>query len=614
VHLAAILLQLFWGGALLAQSAPLARYVDDRENFVRFGPDTILARSAAGTCGSAMLLDRSELLARNAVLAASLAEAHSSVSNVRELACVRATLAVRGMTVPPGSAGMPLGVSWLAGATDAVASWLRIEPLDTAASTLTAALGMVQSRLHGVAASSPLRRYRPTDRDPSSILARIVLAVDAGNASRTALKGCTALALDLDEFAQAEQCSRRALRIGADSSWHLLRLAYIAARERKPLAEFLLTLDAAILAAKHREEVAALGWHLDYRAPGFFEDARFLMSRNDPGTERSYRDKHGWMNSTPLQRVGLFHRRMHALAETYGSGGGTEYSYVHFLAIIHAAADFRTCNARQTSPRYCNAPHLITPPTPAVPLQARLSRIWHPGTGQLTGLLSYGIGLRGLLRSREQSPDSFALRVQLWNAGEPERRYPLSIPTVDHAASDDVLPGLLRLPLGTDGEMAGQVAIVDGRGSAVAAQTVSGGPLTGADVTLSDLLIGTAQSEEAGMVWRPDATTRVPWHPYPTVDRSNRTVTLFFQIFNRAQSTTGTVTLRMLRVGDGELDPKPVVSLQWSVEIEPGLTAVEREVGLAPLKPGNYVLGVVVAPAGAVPAAPVERRVSLVIR
>jgi len=509
---------------------------------------------------------------------------------------------------------MPLGVSWLAGATDAVASWLRIEPLDTAASTLTAALGMVQSRLHGVAASSPLRRYRPTDRDPSSILARIVLAVDAGNASRTALKGCTALALDLDAFTQAERCSRRALQLGADSAWHLLRLTYIAARERKPLAEMLLTLDAAILAAKHPEEVAALGWHLDYRAPGFFEDARFLMSRNDPGTERSYRDKHGWMNSAPLQRVGLFHRRMHALAETYGSGGGTEYSYVHFLAVIHAAADFRTCNARQTSPRYCNAPHLITPPAAAIPLQARLSRVWHPGTGQLTGLLSYGVGLRGLIQSRASSPDSFALRVRLWSEGELDRRYPLTIPGVERAASDDVLPGVLRLPLGTAGEIAGQIAIVDGRGSALAAQTISGGPLTGADVTLSDLMIGTAQSEAAGMVWRPDATTRVPWHPYPTVDRSTRTVTLFFQIFNRAQSTPGTVTLRMLRIGDGELDPKPVVSLQWSVEIQPGLTAVEREVGLAPLKPGNYVLEVVVAPAGAVPAAPVDRRVSLVIR
>ncbi|HEX3928422.1 MAG TPA: hypothetical protein VHW65_10525, partial [Gemmatimonadales bacterium] len=144
-----------------------------------------------------------------------------------QLACLRATLFVDGATGREGLL-MPLGTGWSHGAIEVLLRAIAQTPQGpTAARLLTAvALAAQQTSLPAVATFSENARG---SREPLAPIANAVFAaVRAGVVDSAVYRGCTSYLLDIGDFAAARTCSSRALEHGADSTWHMLRLAYIA--------------------------------------------------------------------------------------------------------------------------------------------------------------------------------------------------------------------------------------------------------------------------------------------------------------------------------------------------------------------------------------------------
>lgn len=604
-----ILLFVAGAGGLEGQAPSTGTLVDARGNFIRIGPDSLLERLVLGACPEERVVSTADLRLRADSLGA-VPRPDSVV--LRRITCARAMLAVRRTTASASGPDMPLGTPWAVGALMSADRWVLASQGDTLPATFEAAIAMTLSRLQGVAANSSFRRLRPTDRDPAPMLKQLVRTLDAGNNSSTLLIGCTALALDVDDFALAERCSRRALEVGADSSWHLIRLSYASARTQKPMAEVLKFTDAAILSAHSREDAAQVGWHLDYRAPGFFEDAAHAMT-DWRGSEVVFQQKATWLAAEPAERLARFHRRMEELADFFGVAGGNAYLYVHFSSIVHSAGDFRTCHSQETSPRYCMAPHLMNAPAQPVPLLTRLTRLWNPATMQLTGIVSYALGMSATRVIGNQDSSRVILALTPWVRGPlggRVQRYRISMPRAAAPRDDQFQTGYITFPVSDTGAIAVQLEAQDQRGAAMATATAGVAPLDGVGFALSDLAVG---PQVKGMTWAIGDSVQVPLHPFPAVSRSAPEVSIFFQILAKQHADSAKASLRLFRADGEGAQEKPLLAVTWPVAILQGLTNVERLLDLSRLPAGKYLLEVSVRPSHGDANEGIRRRTSIVV-
>lgn len=604
-----ILLFVAGTGGLEGQGPNTGTLVDARGNFIRIGPDSLLERLVLGACPEERVVSTGDLRLRADSLGAVLRP--DSVV-FRRITCTRAMLAVRRTTASASGPDMPLGTPWAVGALISADRWVLASQGDTLPATFEAAIAMTLSRLQGVAANSSFRRLRPSDRDPLPMLKQLVRTLDEGNRSSTLLVGCTALALDVDDFALAERCSRRALEVGADSSWHLIRLSYASARTQKPMAEVLKFTDAAILTAHSREDAAQIGWHLDYRAPGFFEDAAHAM--NDwRGSEVVFREKATWLAAEPAERLARFHRRMEELADFFGVAGGNAYLYVHFSSIVHSASDFRTCHSRETSPRYCMAPHLMNAPAQPVPLLTRMTRFWNPATMQLTGVVSYALGMSATRVVGNQDSSRVILALTPWVRGPlggRVQRYRISLPRTAASRDDQFQTGYITFPVSDTGAIAVQLEAQDQRGASMATAISGVAALDGVGFALSDLAVGPLVK---GMTWNLGDSVQVPLHPFPSVSRDAPEVSIFFQVLGKEHADSAKASLRLFRADGEGAQEKPLLAVTWSVAMRQGLTNVERVLDLSRLPAGKYLLEVSVSLSHGDANEAIRRRSSIVV-
>lgn len=183
------------------------------------------------------------LIGREQRFEATVSSGKPTASDWADLACNRAGLWLEGATAKEGPA-LGLGQSWRQGAVNAAIEALQVDAGNPRAAEL---LGLA------VLAEDDRKLLSVSDD-------QLVSAIRRGVGSRYALRACSELSDRLKRSDDTKECVAKALAIGRDSTWHLLRRAeldYRLADSSSGEAAFYLAAAAAV----DSEGKAQLAWH-----------------------------------------------------------------------------------------------------------------------------------------------------------------------------------------------------------------------------------------------------------------------------------------------------------------------------------------------------------------
>lgn len=157
-------------------------------------------------------------------------------------------------------------------------------------------------------------------------------------------------------------------------------------------------------------------------------------------------------------------------------------------------------------------------------------------------------------------------------------------------AKGQFLTGTLELPVPA-GRYRGSLLLTqaDGRG-AVATLPGIGVPPQGGGLAISSVVLG---RESSGVAWRSGATV-VPLNPLGAFTERGEAA-LYYQVLGQQVGTSYRTTLEFFEAGTSD---KSALTLSFDERAESTFREVERTVGLANLKPGQYQLRVTVSGAG----------------
>ena len=138
------------------------------------------------------------------------------------LGCVRALLALSTSLDDQGGIQKPIDRSRAEAAFDALIKALDQRPDDSVAAGLLAALSQ-----EATAEPSGGKAMLLDD-----LAMRLHNSVRMGVTSPAVFRACTRLLIAVGDIASARDCSNRAMQLGSDSTWHLLRLAQVNLADR----------------------------------------------------------------------------------------------------------------------------------------------------------------------------------------------------------------------------------------------------------------------------------------------------------------------------------------------------------------------------------------------
>ncbi|MEI2719683.1 MAG: hypothetical protein V9E87_06020 [Gemmatimonadales bacterium] len=227
---------------------------------------------------------------------------------------------------------MPIGTSWARGILAALEQAMTLRGKDDRAARL---LGILT--LETLPADGEREKVSPDAViRPETFAAPIAVGVRDSVTDPYFLRGCVAVSLHLADRSTAETCGYRALKVGHDSTWHFLRLAWITFRAKQlPLGENLFEL--AVTTAHDSATRAELGWHLFGRNVGQWNQVQYM---------------HSWQRIAPTEVTALFtlpdssllgwvrqrNRELDAIMGNYGDRVAR-----HFLTLIPSKSGFNTC-------------------------------------------------------------------------------------------------------------------------------------------------------------------------------------------------------------------------------------------------------------------------------
>jgi hypothetical protein len=564
--------------------------MDGRGNFVRLTADTLFDRVIHAACAQELSTTTDQLIRFDGAAAVSEDQADTRA----RVTCGRAVLAFRKVPGSTGRPQLPLGQSWLAAAAESARLWIEAAPQDTVAGRMAGALAFMIDGVRAPAAPSIApnaigRAARPTDADTRPLAAAVRRTFASGNHDPVLLRACTALLVEQNEFEGATRCSNAALRQGGDSVWHLVRLAYIVARTGGSLQQVRALMDAAIVSAESPTDRAIVGWHLPYRAPGFFEDMQAAKSARDEPM-LFFPDGERWLRAGAAERLQLFWNQMDRLGPWARTGDGVQYLYAHFFAVFHSGGDIRTCIiAARDWYAYCRPPFEVALPHGLqVSLLARPVRLWAPGSGRLVAVIPYGVSTKAWQNAEET--DTVTLMVRSWETDSLPvtlSRFDLGTRKPGGAGDGGFLTGSLTLPLADRGPASWQLMVCRS-GEGVIASVTSGLPeLTGDSLVLSDLVLG------------PPALA-VPWvrgtasddsitvFPAATMGEGQTSLDLEVQVQSLADWPAVQGSIVVQRLASRTAPPERALSLTWQMPIEHGLHLIRRSIDTSRLSGGTY--------------------------
>ncbi|MBL0178580.1 MAG: hypothetical protein IPP98_05555 [Gemmatimonadetes bacterium] len=297
---------------------------------------------------------------------------------------------------------MPIGTSWARGILAALEQAMTLRGKDDRAARL---LGMLA--LETLPADGEREKVSPDAvMRPETFAAPIAVGVRDSVTDPYFLRGCVAVSLHLADRSTAEKCGYRALKVGHDSTWHFLRLAWIAFRAKQlPLGENLFEL--AVTTAHDSATRAELGWHLFGRNVGKWNQVQYM---------------HSWQRMTPAEVTALFtlpdssllgwvrqrNRELDAITGNYGDRVAR-----HFLTLVPSTSAFNTC-LPVANGRTCYFYGQLRFDLQALPADAALFRIVDPRSH--ASLLLVPITAKPGKASTVDALPAMTAEVSIWSA------------------------------------------------------------------------------------------------------------------------------------------------------------------------------------------------------
>ena len=575
-------------GPLSAQALPV---VDEYGNFRQLDDRPVGVLRIRAQCGPGGDLSRSHILAQEAEESESLRKNDRDPAAWYALACSRALLfaadgrAREGLLMPPST-------SWANGAVSAAVRALAIDSLHGPSSELLASLALETAPNAGAGAATAggLNLNHP-DRtvDPARSARAIVRAAraDGNRPSPLVLRACVSLSLHLEPYDRrdATACADRALRMGYDSTWHLLRFAYMAFRGIDlPLGNRYF--EAAVAAAHTPQDRAEIGWHLYGRSRGWFGDVQHMqpwqrMERTEWSALLTMPDSAflPWVRA----RNEVLGRRLDMGADRLGH---------HFHAVIHHASGFRDCANYVGKPeeggKACGSLRAFNLTRGQLAPAAAAYRLFSPRTG--ARVIAVPLVLPGGDVTNADSANSLLAELALWEAG-PNRwrnaQLELAVPLGRERA---MVGGVLSIP-DSGGTLAWQLSVRDqlrGKSGSVIGESPD---LSGGSVRMSDIVLG---SQASAVRWTLEGRELL----LPPSSRFTRQepVRLYLQMWSDVPPGDARVELAVF--GTRQQDTMPRLQLAFPHRILERFTELERDIDFARLGKGEYRLQVTVRVAG----------------
>ena len=511
------------------------------------------------------------------------------------LACVRATGMVRGLKAQVGYL-MPLGTRLLDGAMRVLVPVASRHPGNRDAARLLAALSVLAVRVDSIVLLADGARQTGV---PPGKLANIMFAsARAGVTDSGVYRACTSLLLEAGDSTTARECSSRALERGLDSTWHLVRLAYLASRAQEPARSLEYFRESAFDAqdASGRGEVA---WQLDLRrgpvsrkrgetfvmsALSATERAEW-MSLADPAARLAWLD-HRIAAAAKVSRmsgVEVLYHHFDGLAPARGSLFGCTLSYAFVLLTPGNPIDPNGTEVHPTIPVSCFP--TLDPDITLIPTAIRRYRLWDE-RGSPVSVVTYAIS--NLASVASAGPAELDFREYR----QPEHAwFDTTIAELEPAEPRDspsATRGLFLVPR-LNGAADWSVTVVQGDNRrAVVAD--SDRPLDDGELIVSDVVLGDPTQH---LAWRRSDGDSVIFAPLGTVDRRN-VLEAFAQVRSSAPRPA-TTTLSVFRVEHGERQPRATIAIGGHAPLGAGVSSWHERLDLSRLRPGTYDIELVVA-------------------
>lgn len=564
-------------GLLLAPLSVRAQVpVFDRNGyFVQQDSHLRVVSRVRALCPSPHATDVAALIRDNTVLADSVEHDRASVDHLLDLACVRALLFADGAPARSGPL-LPSGMSWLSATVQHLDDALDLDPGNRRAAGLLAVLGPEAVPLHAPAAdetaSTGSTAPAPLFVTPASTLhiaERIYRAVEDGVDDPPVLRACTSLMLDAGDAGTAHDCSMRALDRGVDSTWHLLRLAWLAA-VRRDTAWAVRLVTLAMRAAHDSAARAEIGWHLERDCP---HGGGWTLACRARGLTDSL---------TPVERAAWLAMPDSAARRFFGTPTPTAVVQ-HFLNVSYGAGTFRVClpTDPRVAPNYPCWGTLAPAGGNAIDVTAQLDRLWDPATGEAVTLVPYAIAPNALPH------DAMGVTLDSWfrqwnGSGE---RDSMRITTRDVRArvAHPVFAGFLVRPA-VSGHVGWSLMTVQSDLHHGGVFQEDKPPLDTGAIAVSDLVLG--QEAQQAIWWIHGE--KIPLAPQGVLRRANP-VHLYFQIRSGRPRDTVQMRLVLYPAGADRSTATPAMQVTFNGRLARGINEIARDIDVAAsLKPGAY--------------------------
>lgn len=591
-----------------AQLPPL---FDRDSHFVQLDRRAAVPDRVRTICRSSHPMDYAALIKEEDALVDSVERHNASATAWVGLACQRALLFAMGAPGREGRMMLP-GASWVSAAIDEAGEALWRDPSDERAARLLAAIGfeLVPARIPAGEERSgdPLT---PRPDAPPAIVPRLAnqlyRAVQLGVHDPAVLRACTSLMLDAGNTATAHDCSMRALALGSDSTWHLLRVTWLAT-VHDDTATAKLAFATALRSAHDADSRAEVGWHFeDPCRPHLACTPIGFLAFNLPSA-----DKISWLqmpdsaaalwvttsldqaargDTTPYWRGerGSWTQSEPPLRASRDWSVLVRHLVAHFTSVSYAGATFRPCLVVILPEPPCWA--TLNPyGSPPVEVVAQVDHLWDPATGIPTDLVPYTIIANDL--ATHDGPGGPVATVDVlfsrWgDRGTRDTAMRLSLQLANGSAKHRAFTGYIVVP--TAGGLNGWSLMM------TQAELRSGGvyqdakpALDSGALALSDLVLGASSQ---GLAWKPGGQ-EIVLAPQGTVLRSEP-VELYYQVKSKADIASARTTIAVYP--EGSDSTAPAMHLAFDGPIHRGLNEVERGLVVSRLASGRYLFEVEVA-------------------
>lgn len=563
-----------------------------------------VAKDVSALCPGTAGLDAGELRRLHASRAAARRQAGPSLAARIDVACARLALHLVG-NPSIGGDGMQVGTSWVEGAISLLDSVLVEAPANEVAASLLW-LGASQVLMEIPPASyDRIGGRSKIQRELPMLTARLVRAVTDGARAPAVLRGCSSASLRIGDYSTSQWCNVAALKVGADSSWHLLRLGFAAALRGDARVSGLLV-TSAVAAAQDEAARKDVAWHFAAmpRLEGLCVNCEAgnaivalpperLVDAGTVEARRETAEEAARMAAADTTQPRLPPRELGRMRAATASGAGWERRVVsHFGQTSYGAGTFRYCvpTSRGSDVRTLPCPPLPRPHDWTVQPIAKSHLLWDQASGAPIELVVYAVPVKQLDRSPLASGGTgvdVSLQLLHWSlarSGVAETTVVRRLRLPEQVPSDAAITGVITLPA-RDAENWG-LHLMQPNLRRGGVWITGRAPLDSGAVRLSDLVLG-AEVQALSTVLGDTLTLG----PLDSFDR-RQPVTLQFQTLSNAEMPRpATMRLIVSEVEDGIVGR---VMLQTSSPIAfgGGIQWQRREIDLSKVAKGSYSLGV----------------------